>query len=76
MKLFFGLFNPAKDFEVWGRLVPVEGYLARDFRKRISNCKCLMARLRRRRDQGSVEEFVEARNRYNALLYSHEVFWK
>ncbi|KAH9722180.1 reverse transcriptase domain-containing protein [Citrus sinensis] len=58
------------DLFQWG------GHLARDFRKRISDCKCLMARLRGRRDQGSVEAFVEARNRYNALLHSHEVFWK
>ena len=52
------------------------GHLARDFRKRLSDCKCLMAQLRGRRDQGSVDDFVEARNWYNALLHSHEVFWK
>ena len=58
------------DLFQWG------GYLARDLRKCISDCKCLMARLRGRRDQVGVDEFVEARNRYNALLHSHEVFWK
>ena len=50
--------------------------MARDFRKRISDCKCIMVRHRGRRDQVGVEEFTEAKNRYNALLHSHEVFWK
>ena len=35
-----------------------------------------MADLRGRRDSEGVAEFTEARNQYNELLLSHEVFWK
>lgn len=35
-----------------------------------------MAILQGRRDGDGVAEFTEARNRYNELLHSHEVFWK
>ncbi|XXG40676.1 hypothetical protein AAC387_Pa01g1334 [Persea americana] len=35
-----------------------------------------MVFLRGRRYQEGIDEFTEARNRYNALLHSHEVFWK
>ncbi|KAH9697393.1 reverse transcriptase domain-containing protein [Citrus sinensis] len=52
------------------------GHLARDFRKRIQECKNCMANLRGRRDSEGVANFTEARNRYNELLHSHEVFWK
>ncbi|KAK9195743.1 hypothetical protein WN943_003868 [Citrus x changshan-huyou] len=51
-------------------------HLGRNFRKRIMDCKNRMASLRGRRDRNGVAEFTEARNRYNKLLHSHEVFWK
>ena len=35
-----------------------------------------MANLRGRRDSEGVADFTEARNRYNELLHSHEVFCK
>ena len=35
-----------------------------------------MAALRGRRDGEGVAAFTEARNHYNELLHSHEVFWK
>ncbi|KAJ8624647.1 hypothetical protein MRB53_033177 [Persea americana] len=52
------------------------GHLARDFRNRMSDCKRRMVLLRGRRDQEGMDEFTETRNRYNAILHSHEVFWK
>ncbi|XP_052288553.1 uncharacterized protein LOC127899255 [Citrus sinensis] len=52
------------------------GHFARDFRKRIRECKKCMAALRGRRDNEGVVAFTEARQRYNELLHSHEVFWK
>lgn len=51
-------------------------HLARDFRKRMLECRKQLAILRGRRDYEGVAEFTEARNRYNELLHSHEVFWK
>ncbi|XXG49420.1 hypothetical protein AAC387_Pa02g3610 [Persea americana] len=52
------------------------GHLARDFRNCMSDCKRRMVLLRGSRDQEGIDEFTEAKNRYNALLHSHEVFWK
>ena len=52
------------------------GHLARDFRNRMSDCKRRMVLLRGSRDQEGMDEFTETRNRYNAILHSHEVFWK
>lgn len=51
-------------------------HLARDFRKRMLEYRKQLAILRGRRDYEGVAEFTEARNRYNELLHSHEVFWK
>lgn len=55
---------------VWG------GHLARDFRNRKLECKQQVASLRGCRDMDGVAAFTEARNRYNELLHSHEVFLK
>lgn len=35
-----------------------------------------MFRLHGRRDQEGLEAFTETKQQYNALLYSHEVYWK
>lgn len=51
-------------------------HLARDFRKRMLECRKQLVVLRGRCDCEGVAEFTEARNRYNELLHSHEVFWK
>ena len=58
------------DLIQWG------GHLARDFHKRISDYKSIMARYQGMKDHVGVEEFIEAKNRYNALLHNHEVFLK
>lgn len=51
-------------------------YLSRDFHKRIRDCKQRIGVLRGLRDVVSLGDFTEARNRYNELLHSHEIFWK
>ena len=44
------------DLIQWG------GHLARDFRKRISDCKSIVARYQGRKDHVGVEKFTEAKN--------------
>lgn len=52
------------------------GHLACDFRNRIYECRRKMTLLLGRRDSAGIEEFTEARKRFNELFHSHEVFWK
>lgn len=49
-------------------------HLARDFRKHVSKCRRQMALLRGCRDLAGIEDFNEARKRFNELLHSWEVF--
>ncbi|KAH9767472.1 reverse transcriptase domain-containing protein [Citrus sinensis] len=49
---------------------------ARDFKAQIKKCKDKMHQLRGKRDEVSLTDFIEARDRYNELLHSHEVYWK
>ena len=65
-----------KIFAYGNELRHLGDHLTRDFKGRISKCKKRMSLLRGRRDQASLEEFIEVRNQYNGLLHSHEVFWK
>ena len=62
------IFACGNELMCWG------DHLTRDFKGRISNCNKRMSLLRGRRDQASLEEFTEVRNKYNELLHSHEVF--
>ncbi|KAH9666707.1 reverse transcriptase domain-containing protein [Citrus sinensis] len=48
----------------------------RDFKAQIKECKDKMHQLRGQRDAVSLADFIEARDRYNELLHSHEVYWK
>ena len=35
-----------------------------------------MNKFRGKRDEASLNKFIEAQDRYNELLHSHEVYWK
>lgn len=46
----------------------------RDFKAQIKECKDKMHQLRAKRNEASLTDFIEARDRYNELLHSHEVY--
>ena len=47
-----------------------------DFKAQIKDCKDRMHQFRGKRDKASFNDFTVARDRYNELLHSHEVYWK
>lgn len=47
-----------------------------DFKAQIKDCKDILHKLRGKRDEASLNDFTETRDRYNELFHSHEVYWK